>query len=149
MKTYLDFAGPLDINWDTQNYILLCTYRFSNFLPAKNRSSTSAKPIIHFLQKCFQLHGIPRTPKWITLQAFLAKILQYSATPIPITSFSFSWEPSFQYFDRKTSSHSWKKLLKLSSRNSNPSLKDALLKTIWKTRRRIQWKTNCSPKIKH
>ena len=46
----IDIAGPFDLCWGSNKYILLCIDRFSNFPSAKITSSTSAKTVIEFLQ---------------------------------------------------------------------------------------------------
>ena len=40
-EVYLEFAGPLDINWGNSNYLLLCIDRFSKFPSAKVVNNTS------------------------------------------------------------------------------------------------------------
>ena len=59
----LDFAGPLDVFWGNNKYVLLCIDRFTKFPSAKIVSNTSAKNVISFLNEYCHLHGFPRKIK--------------------------------------------------------------------------------------
>ena len=69
----LHFAGPLPLVWETKQYILVCTDKFSKFSSAQITSSTSAKSIINFLSKYIALHGIPRTIRTDQRSGFISK----------------------------------------------------------------------------
>ena len=56
----LDFAGPLDVFWGNNKYILLCIDRFTKLPSAKIVNNTPAKNVISFLNDYCHLHGFQR-----------------------------------------------------------------------------------------
>ena len=60
-EVYLEFAGPLDINWGNSNYLLLCIGRFSKFPSAKVVKNTSASSILAFMTDFCHLDGFPKS----------------------------------------------------------------------------------------
>ena len=57
----LDFAGPLDKNWGSSKYLLLCIDRFSKFPSAKVVNKTSAASILSFISDYCHFHGFPKS----------------------------------------------------------------------------------------
>ena len=57
-KTSLHFAGPLDKNWGTSEYLLPCIDRFTNFPLVKVVRNTSTETTFSFLTVYCNLHGL-------------------------------------------------------------------------------------------